>query len=120
MSSADPTSRTSGLHDDQHITGEISGHDASSGLMKAAKARTREADSREQAEDTCCQNRDGDREEQRGEIQACGGESGNGRPAKAARYRVGCRADEERNASPRDERTDRASRSREKQRLSHL
>ena len=49
-----------------------------------------------------------------------GGESGNGCAAKAAGDRIRRRADQERDAGPRDERADRASRGREKQRLGHL
>ena len=49
-----------------------------------------------------------------------GGESGNGCAGKAARDRIRRRADQEWDAGPRDERANRASGCREKERIGHL
>ena len=53
-------------------------------------------------------------------IEVRGGESGNGCAGKAARDRIRRRADQERDAGPRDDRAKRASGCREKERIGDL
>ena len=121
MSSPDPTSRTSAarrLHHDQRVARQgLAADDASSGLLEAAETRARDTEGRPQPERTRRQHREAGGEEQRGGIQACRGESRNGRAAKTAGDGIRRGTDQERNAGPRDERADRASRGRQQQRL---
>ena len=93
--------RRRGLHDHQRVARQSpAADDASSGLLKAAQARARDAEGGPQPERARRQHREAGGEDQRDRVQACRRESGNGRAAKTAGDRIRRGTDQERDARP--------------------
>ena len=124
MSSADPTSSTSAEAVCTTTSASrvrlLPADDAASDLLDAAQPRPGEVDGGQHAERARRQHRNARREEQRREVQARVGESRNRCAAKPAGNGIRRRADQGRDAGPRDERAGHPSCCCEKQRLGHL